>query len=74
VVPLLVLDEAQHFGYGPLEPVRLLLGLNLAESPAFALALIGDEHLSGSLRLRPHRALDSRLACHFSPRPWPTPR
>jgi type II secretory pathway predicted ATPase ExeA len=70
VVPLLVLDEAQHFGYGPLEEVRLLLGLNLAKPPAFALVLIGDEYLLGSLRLRPHRALDSRLACHFSLSPW----
>jgi len=70
VVPLLVLDDAQNFGYGPLEEVRLLLGLNLAEPPAFALVLIGDEYLLGSLRLRPHRALYSRLACHFSLSPW----
>jgi len=70
VVPLIILDEAQNFGYGPLEEVRLLLGLNLAEPPAFALVLIGDEYLLGSLRLRQHRALYSRLACHFSLSPW----
>jgi hypothetical protein len=28
-VPFIVLDEAQSFGYGSLEEVRLLLGLNL---------------------------------------------
>jgi type II secretory pathway predicted ATPase ExeA len=70
VVPLIVLDEAQNFGYGSLEEVRLLLGLNLAEPPAFALVLIGDEYLLGTLRLRQHRALHSRIACHFSLGPW----
>jgi hypothetical protein len=36
--------------------VRLLLGLNLAEPPAFGLVLIGDEYLLNTLRLRQHRS------------------
>jgi type II secretory pathway predicted ATPase ExeA len=73
VVPLIVLDEAQSFGYGSLEEVRLLLGLNLADPPAFGLVLIGDEYLLGTLRLRQHRSLFSRIACHFSLGPWTAP-
>ncbi len=70
VVPLIVLDEAQNFSYGSLEEVRLLLGLNLADPPAFALVLIGDEYLLGTLRLRQHRSLYSRIACRFALSPW----
>jgi type II secretory pathway predicted ATPase ExeA len=73
VVPLIVLDEAQSFGYGSLEEVRLLLGLNLAEPPAFGLVLIGDEYLLNTLRLRQHRSLFSRIACHLSLGPWTAP-
>jgi type II secretory pathway predicted ATPase ExeA len=73
VVPLIVLDEAQSFGYGSLEEVRLLLGLNLADPPAFGLVLIGDESLLGTLRLRQHRSLFSRIACHWSLGPWAAP-
>ena len=73
VVPLIVLDEAQSFGYGSLEEVRLLLGLNLADPPAFGLVLIGDEYLLGTLRLRQHRSLFSRIACHWSLGPWTAP-
>jgi type II secretory pathway predicted ATPase ExeA len=73
VVPLIVLDEAQSFGYGSLEEIRLLLGLNLADPPAFALVLIGDEYLLGTLRLRQHRSLFSRIACHVSLSPWTPP-
>lgn len=73
VVPLIILDEAQSFGYGSLEEVRLLLGLNLADPPAFALVLIGDEYLLGTLRLRQHRSLFSRIACHLSLTPWTAP-
>ena len=73
VVPLIVLDEAQSFGYGSLEEVRLLLGLNLAEPPAFGLVLIGDEYLLSALRLRQHRSLFSRIACHWSLGPWTAP-
>lgn len=71
-VPLIILDDAQHLAYGSLEEVRLLLGLNLAEPPAFALILIGDEYLLATLRLRQHRSLYSRIACHFSLSPWPS--
>ena len=73
VVPLIILDEAQSFGYGSLEEVRLLLGLNLADPPAFSLVLIGDEYLLGTLRLRQHRSLFSRIACHLSLSPWAAP-
>ncbi len=70
VVPLIVLDEAQNFSYGSLEEVRLLLGLNLVEPPAFGLVLIGDEYLLGTLRLRQQRSLYSRIGCHFNLNPW----
>jgi type II secretory pathway predicted ATPase ExeA len=73
VVPVIVLDEAQSFGYGSLEEVRLLLGLNLADPPAFGLVLIGDEYLLGTLRLRQHRSLFSRIACHLTLAPWTAP-
>jgi type II secretory pathway predicted ATPase ExeA len=70
VVPLIILDDAQNLAYGSLEEVRLLLGLNLAEPPAFGLVLIGDEYLLGALRLRQHRSLYSRIAAHASLSPW----
>lgn len=69
-VALIILDDAQNLAYGSLEEVRLLLGLNLAEPPAFSLILIGDEYLLGSLRLRQHRSLFSRIACQVSLSPW----
>lgn len=65
-IPVLVLDEAQNYSHSAFEEVRLLLGLNLPEAPAFALVLIGDEYLLSSLKLRHHRALYSRLACQVS--------
>ena len=71
-VPLIILDDAQNIAYGSLEEVRLLLGLNLAEPPAFALVLIGDEYLLGTLRLRQHRSLYSRIACQCNLNPWTT--
>lgn len=67
---LIVLDEAQNYTHGSLEEVRLLLGLNLPQAPAFALILIGDEYLLNTLKLRNHRALYSRLACQMSLPPW----
>lgn len=70
VVPVLVLDEAQNWSYDSLQEVRLLLGLNLAEPPAFALVMVGDEYLLSSLRLRHHRALYSRISCHYCLQPW----
>ena len=70
VAPLIILDDAQNLAYGSLEEVRLLLGLNLAEPPAFGLVLIGDEYLLGALRLRQHRSLYSRIASSASLSPW----
>lgn len=67
---LLLLDEAQNYSHSSLEEVRLLLGLNLPQAPAFALILIGDEYLLHGLKLRHHRALYSRLACQVSLPPW----
>jgi type II secretory pathway predicted ATPase ExeA len=67
---VLILDEAQNYSQPSLEEVRLLLGLNLPEQPAFALILIGDEYLLASLKLRNQRALYSRLACQFTLSPW----
>ncbi len=67
---VLILDEAQNYSQPSLEEVRLLLGLNLPEQPAFALILIGDEYLLPSLKLRNQRALYSRLACQVSLSPW----
>ena len=67
---VIILDEAQNYAHSSLEEVRLLLGLNLPEQPAFALILIGDEYLLSSLKLRNHRALYSRLACQVSLPVW----
>ena len=67
---VVILDEAQNYSQPSLEEVRLLLGLNLPEQPAFALVLIGDEYLLASLKLRNQRALYSRLACQVSLSPW----
>lgn len=67
---VVILDEAQNYSQPSLEEVRLLLGLNLPEQPAFALVLIGDEYLLASLKLRNQRALYSRLAYQVSLEPW----
>lgn len=65
VIPVLLLDEAQNYQTSALEEVRMLLGLNLPEQPAFALILVGDHYLLPALRLRSHRALYSRIAAHL---------
>jgi len=67
---VVILDEAQNYNHATLEEVRLLLGLNLPEQPAFALVLIGDDYLLSSLKLRNQRALYSRLACQVTLEPW----
>jgi type II secretory pathway predicted ATPase ExeA len=67
---VVILDEAQNYSQPSLEEVRLLLGLNLPEQPAFALVLIGDQYLLASLKLRNQRALYSRLACQVDLAPW----
>jgi type II secretory pathway predicted ATPase ExeA len=63
--PVLVLDEAQLYPPGALEEVRLLLGLNLARQPVFALVLIGDNYLHDTLRLQQHRALYTRISVQY---------
>jgi general secretion pathway protein A len=52
LIPVLLLDEAQNYAMSALEEVRMLLGLNLPEQPAFALILVGDSYLLSTLRLR----------------------
>jgi general secretion pathway protein A len=66
IIPVLLLDEAQNYSMSALEEVRMLLGLNLPQQPAFALILVGDQYLLSTLRLRNHRALYSRIAFHAS--------
>lgn len=68
--PLIVLDEAQHYSCAALEEVRLLLGLNLATQPVFALTMISDDYFLKTLGMRHHRALYSRIAYHLSLQPW----
>lgn len=70
---VVVMDEAQNYSHSALEEIRLLLGLNLPERPAFALVLVGDDYLLGTLRLRHHRALYSRISCHYQLQPWTPP-
>ncbi|MSR64471.1 MAG: hypothetical protein EXS18_01670 [Verrucomicrobiae bacterium] len=70
IVPVIVLDEAQLYSTSSLDKVRLLLGINLAEPSAFALALLGDEYLINSLRLRHPRALCSRVSGHCRLKAW----
>ncbi len=67
---VVVLDEAQNYSPTALEEIRLLLGLNLPERPAFALILVADDYLLGTLRLRHHRALYSRISCHHTLKAW----
>jgi type II secretory pathway predicted ATPase ExeA len=70
VIPVLVLDEAQHYSAGSLEEIRLLLDLNLPRRPLFALVLIGDSYLLDSLRLQSRRALYSRIAVSYQLGPF----
>lgn len=65
LTPVVILDEAQLYPPGALEEVRLLLGLNLARQPVFALVLIGDNYLHDTLRLQQHKALYSRISVHY---------
>jgi type II secretory pathway predicted ATPase ExeA len=64
LIPTLVLDEAQLYPPGALDEMRLLLGLNLASQPTFALVLVGDLYLQDTLRLQQHKALYSRISAH----------
>ncbi len=67
---VLILDEAQNYNHAALEEVRLLLGIDLATRPAFSLILTGDDYLLGALKLRSHRALYTRIACHYHLTTW----
>lgn len=62
ITPVLILDEAHVYRPGALDEVRLLLGLNLAQRPVFALILAGDPYFLDVLRLQSQRALYSRIS------------
>jgi general secretion pathway protein A len=64
ITPVIALDEAQLYPLGALEEIRLLLGLNLARQPVFALVLAGDLYLHDTLRLQQHKPLYSRIGAH----------
>lgn len=59
---VLILDDAQNYPAAALEEIRMLLGLGGRQRSAFALVLLGDEYLLGSLRLSVQRALFSRIS------------
>jgi len=65
---VLILDDAQNYPGPALEDIRMLLGAGGKARPAFALILLGDEYLMGSLRLSIQRALFSRVsaACQMA--------
>jgi len=62
VTLLVVLDDAQNYPAPALEELRMLLGLGGRQRSAFALILLGDDYLIGSLRLSVQRALFSRIS------------
>lgn len=62
VTLVLILDDAQNYPAAALEEIRMLLGLGGRQRSAFALILLGDEYLLGSLRLAVQRALYSRVS------------
>lgn len=66
---VLVLDDAQNYPSTALEELRMLLGLGGRSRSAFALVLLGDDYLLGSLRLSVQRALFSRISAahHLQP-------
>jgi len=68
---VLILDDAQNYPGPALEELRLLLGLGGRARSAFALVLLGDEYLLGSLRLSVQRALYSRISAAAQLRPLP---
>lgn len=68
---VLVLDDAQNYPGPALEELRLLLGLTGRARSAFALVLLGDEYLMGSLRLSVQRALFTRISAAHQLTPLP---
>lgn len=71
VTLVLVLDDAQNYPAPALEELRLLLGVGGGRRSAFALVLLGDEYLLGSLRLSIQRALFSRIGAAAELAPLP---
>lgn len=59
---VLALDDAQNYPSYALEELRMLLGLGGRQRNAFALILLGDEYLLGSLSLSVQRALFGRIS------------
>lgn len=68
-IPVVILDEAQHYTASAMEELRLLLGLNLPKHPLFALVLVGDNYLLDTLRLHSRRALYSRISAAYQLQP-----
>jgi general secretion pathway protein A len=68
---LLILDDAQNYPAPALEEIRMLLGLGGRQRSAFALILLGDDYLLGSLRLSVQRALFSRVSAAHQLQPLP---
>ena len=58
----IALDDAQNYPSPALEELRMLLGLGGRARSAFALILLGDDYLIGSLKLSVQRALFSRIS------------
>jgi general secretion pathway protein A len=71
VTLVLVLDDAQNYPGPALEEIRLLLSLGGRPRSAFALVLLGDDYLLGSLRLSVQRALFSRISASAILAPLP---
>jgi len=71
VTLVLVLDDAQNYPSPALEELRLLLGLGGRHRSAFALIMLGDDYLLGSLRLSVQRALFSRISATTTLAPLP---
>jgi len=62
VTLVLILDDAQNYPGPALEELRLLLGIGGRKRSAFAMVLLGDDYLLGSLRLSVQRALFTRIS------------
>lgn len=71
VTLVLILDDAQNYPAPALEELRLLLGLGGGARSAFAMLLLGDEYLLGSLRLSVQRALFTRISAAVAITPLP---
>lgn len=68
--PVLVLDEAQDYGAGALEEVRLLTCNPRDTQPPFSLILVGDEQLLPRLQMGINAPLLGRLSFSLHLPPW----